>query len=114
MRLEIERLAYGGDGIAHAPEGRTVFVRGSCPGDVVNVELVGEHDRYLKATISEIITASPNRVDSPCPYFGVCGGCQWQHVAYGEQLRAKTGAVIDALSRIGGIADPPVESCAAS
>ncbi|MDZ4180632.1 MAG: 23S rRNA (uracil(1939)-C(5))-methyltransferase RlmD [Coriobacteriia bacterium] len=114
MRLEIERLAHGGDGIAHAPDGRTVFVRGACPGDVVDVDLVGEHDRYLNATIREIIAPSADRIDAPCPYFGVCGGCQWQHVSYEQQLQAKTGAVVDALSRIGGIADPPVEACASS
>lgn len=108
MRLKIESLAYGGDAIAHADDGRVAFVRYGCPGDVVDVDVVEEHERRIVATIRDVVEASPDRVAAPCPYFGRCGGCQWQHVAYPAQLEAKRRAVADALQRIGGIAEPNV------
>lgn len=103
MRLVIESLAYGGDAIARADDGRTVFVAGGCPGDTVEVEVTGAHARYLNATIVQIVESSPDRVKPPCRYFGICGGCQWQHVSYPAQLEAKTRSVRDALTRIGGL-----------
>lgn len=113
MRIEIERLAYGGDGIAHLPDGRTAFVTGSCPGDVVEAELLAEHPRYVNLIVTEVLTPSEQRVKPPCPYFGVCGGCQWQHVSYQAQLTAKTASVADALARIGG-QSVPVAPCVPS
>lgn len=105
MELSIESLAYGGDGIAHLPDGRTAFVAGGCPGDVVRVQIAEDHGRFVKATIDAIVDPSADRVEPPCPYFGVCGGCTWQHVSANAQLTAKRRAVVDALIRIGGIAD---------
>lgn len=103
VELDIESLAYGGDAIAHMPDGRVAFVRGGCPGDRVEVEIVAEHPRRVEAAVTRVVTASPDRVEPPCPYFGTCGGCQWQHVAYSAQLTAKRQAVVDALTRIGGV-----------
>ncbi len=104
--LHVERLAYGGAGVAHAPDGRAVFVRGSCPGDTVAARVVAEHKRYLEAEVVEVIDASPDRVAPPCPYFGRCGGCQWQHISYDTQAVAKRDAVADSLSRIGDVGTP--------
>ena len=103
--LSIESLAYGGDAIAHLEDGRTAFVSGAVPGDVVKAEVYDERDRFVRARTLEVLTPSPDRVIAPCPYFGVCGGCAWQHVAYGAQLAAKRRVVVDALSRIGHIQD---------
>lgn len=103
--LTIESLAYGGDAIAHLEDGRTAFVSGGCPGDRVSVEVLEERDRFVRARVLEVLEASPERVAAPCPYFGACGGCQWQHASYPAQLREKRRAVVDALSRIGRIAD---------
>lgn len=103
--LSIESLAYGGDGIAHLEDGRTVFVAGAVPGDVVCIEITEERERFVRARSVEVLTPSPDRVTPPCPYFGVCGGCVWQHVSYPAQLRAKRRAVVDALTRIGHVAD---------
>ena len=105
VTLSIESLAYGGDSIAHLEDGRTAFVRGGCPGDLVSAEIVEERDRFVRAEVLEIITPSADRVTPPCPYFGACGGCTWQHIAYPAQLAAKRRAVVDALTRIGKIAD---------
>lgn len=103
LELDIESLAYGGDAIAHMPDGRVAFVRGGCPGDRVEAEIVVEHPRRVEAVVTRVIAASPDRVEPPCPYFGSCGGCQWQHVTYRAQLTAKRQAVVDALTRIGGV-----------
>lgn len=105
MRLNIASLAYGGDGVARAEDGRAVFVRGGCPGDTVQAEVTADKGRYLKAHVAEVVDASPDRVNAPCPWFGECGGCQWQHVSYQAQVAAKRQAVADALARIGHVSD---------
>lgn len=110
MQIQVERLAYGGDGIGRLPDGRTAFVRGGCPGDVVEARLETEHARYAHVSIVEILEPSPERVTPPCPYFGECGGCQWQHISYEAQLAAKHSEVADSLRRIGH-QDVPVAPC---
>jgi 23S rRNA (uracil1939-C5)-methyltransferase len=109
--LSIESLAYGGDGVAHLADGRTAFVAGACPGDVVQVKVAEDHGRFVRARIEAIVEPSADRVEPPCPYFGLCGGCAWQHVSAQVQLAAKRRAVVDALTRIGGI---PAEECVAA
>ena len=103
ITLSIESLAYGGEAVAHLDDGRTAFVAGGCPGDVLVAEIVEERERFVRARVCEILTSSPDRVTPPCPYFGVCGGCTWQHVSEGAQLHAKRRAVVDALTRIGHV-----------
>lgn len=101
--LHIDGLAHGGAGVGRAEDGRVVFVTGACPGDVLDVEVVTDHGRYLDGAIASIGTPSPDRRNAPCPYFGACGGCQWQHIAYGAQAAAKRTQVVDSLARIGRI-----------
>ncbi len=113
MRLTIESLAYGGAGVAHAPDGIAVFVHGACPGDIVEAEVTEQHPRHILARIVSMVEPSADRVDPPCPYFGVCGGCQWQHIALAAQHSAKRRAVTDALGRIGKL-DVPVDEIVAS
>lgn len=103
--LTIERLAYGGDAIAHLEDGRAAFVSGGCPGDRVRVEIVEQRERFVRAKVTEVVEPSADRVAPPCPYFGRCGGCQWQHVAYAAQLSEKHRFVVDALERIGRVAE---------
>lgn len=103
ITLDIESLAYGGDAVGHLDDGRTAFVKGGCPGDRVSAIITEDRGRFVRAVVKDIQTASPERVIPPCPYFGSCGGCQWQHVSYSEQLRAKRRSVVDALTRIGGV-----------
>lgn len=104
IQIPIVSLAYGGDAIGRLHDGRTAFVSGGCPGDVVEIEITEERDRFVRARVVNVVQPSPDRVSPPCPYFGVCGGCTWQHVSYEAQLVAKRSAVVDALSRIGSIA----------
>ncbi|NTW28534.1 MAG: 23S rRNA (uracil(1939)-C(5))-methyltransferase RlmD [Coriobacteriia bacterium] len=105
IRVNIESLAYGGDSIARLEDGRTAFVRGGCPGDTVLATIVEDRDRFVRAQVDEIVVASPDRVEPPCPYFGICGGCNWQHVSYSAQLAAKRRIIVDAFQRIGRFAN---------
>lgn len=114
QRLTIETLAHGGDSVARLDDGRVAFIKGGCPGDTVLAEITEEHDRFVRGSVAEIVTPSPDRVTPPCPYFGTCGGCQWQHVSYSRQLESKRAMVIDALERIGGLSGVPVSECVPS
>jgi 23S rRNA (uracil1939-C5)-methyltransferase len=89
----------GGDGLARVG-GQAVFVPGAAPGDRVEVEVVERHKTYARARIVDLVAAGPERQDPPCPLFGRCGGCQWQHLKYEAQLRWKREIVQDAFRRI--------------
>lgn len=104
--LEIRSLAAGGDGVGRDAEGRVVFVPFAAPGDRLRVRLVRERPSFARATLVEILEASPVRSDPPCPVFGRCGGCAWQHLDYAAQVAAKRDILRDALVRIGGL-EPP-------
>lgn len=101
--LHIDGLAHGGSAVARADDGRVIFVAGACPGDVVDAQVTADHGRYVDAEIADLVTPSPERRTPPCPYFGHCGGCQWQHVSYGAQTEAKRTQLLDSLERIGRI-----------
>src|SRR3989441_7615558 len=100
--LVIDDLAFGGEGVGRV-SGYVVFVRGAVPGDRVRATLVDARSRFGRAVIESIETPSPDRVEPPCPYFGRCGGCRLQHVAYPAQLAFKEKQVRDCLERIGGL-----------
>jgi tRNA/tmRNA/rRNA uracil-C5-methylase (TrmA/RlmC/RlmD family) len=106
MELEIERILPGGMGLAHAG-GKTVFVALAAPGDRVRVEVEREQGNVLFASIKEIITPSPVRIEPPCPYFGRCGGCDFQQLTYEAQLAAKSEMIRDCLHRIARLEDVP-------
>ena len=101
MRLLIESMAYGPDAIARADDGRAVFVRGGVPGDVVEATVTQQGASFCRARVDEVVEPSPDRVEVPCPYAGVCGGCPWAHLRYTAQLEQKRKGVVDALTRIG-------------
>jgi len=105
LEIPIQSLAYGGEAIGRLPDGRTAFVAGGCPGDVAAIEITEDKGRFVRARLAGLVEPSPHRVVPPCPYFGECGGCSWQHVGYSAQLHAKRQALVDALVRIGKIAD---------
>ena len=99
LEVEIERILPGGYGLAHA-EGKTVFVSLAAPGDRLRVRVERQQGNVLFAAIEEILVASPIRVAPPCPYFGRCGGCDFQQLAYENQLAAKAEIIRDCLHRI--------------
>ena len=97
--VEIERILPGGLGLAHAA-GKTLFVSLAAPGDKVRVQVEREQGNVLFASIVEILTPSRVRVEPPCPYFGRCGGCDFQQLTYEAQLAAKAEIIADCLQRI--------------
>ena len=88
--------------------GHRVFVFGGIPGEEVVAEVFRERRGYVAARVVEVLKPSPHRIAAPCPYFGPCTGCQWQHVSYEAQLQIKRDIVVDALERVGGFDRPPV------
>jgi 23S rRNA (uracil1939-C5)-methyltransferase len=109
FEVVIERILPGGLGLAHAG-GRTVMVALSAPGDRLRVRVDRVKGNVAFASIVEILEPAPVRVEPPCPYFGRCGGCDFQHLSYQPQLDAKIEIIRDCLRRIAGIADvPPFE-----
>jgi 23S rRNA (uracil1939-C5)-methyltransferase len=107
LSLTIDDLAFGGEGVGRA-DGYVVFVPGGLPGDRLQVRLVQVRSRFGRGTIETVLEPSPQRVEAPCPYFGRCGGCRLQHVAYPAQLAFKSKQVADALERLGGLRDVPL------
>lgn len=100
--ITIDAMANGGDGIGRR-DGKAVFVPGAIPGDVAEVEIIEVKKRFERAHLVSIVEASEDRVDPPCPYFGTCGGCMWQHAVYSAQLRWKADTVAGQLRHLGGI-----------
>jgi tRNA/tmRNA/rRNA uracil-C5-methylase (TrmA/RlmC/RlmD family) len=103
LTLDVTSMAHGGEAVARH-DGRVAFVRGAIPGECVVAEIteVPRHGRFLRAQAVDIVTASAQRVTPPCRYAGTCGGCDWQHIALGEQRRLKATVIAEQLSRIGG------------
>lgn len=99
IEVEVERILPGGMGLAHA-DGKTVFVSLAAPGDRLRVRVERVQGNVLFASVVEILAPSPVRVEPPCPYFGRCGGCDFQQLSYEAQLAAKTGIIRDCLQRI--------------
>src|SRR6476661_4856671 len=108
LELSIDSLAYGGNGVARL-NGFVVFVRRGLPGDRVRARVTKVKRSFAEALAVDVLEPSPLRVDAPCEHYPACGGCRFQDFAYEAQVAAKEEQVADALRRIGGIAEPPLE-----
>jgi 23S rRNA (uracil1939-C5)-methyltransferase len=108
LELDVESLAYGGNGVARV-DGYVVFVRRGLPGDRVRARVTKVKRGYAEALATDVVRAGPNRVDAPCAHFPACGGCRFQDLAYEMQLEQKHAQVRDALQRLGGIGEPPLQ-----
>jgi 23S rRNA (uracil1939-C5)-methyltransferase len=98
--IAIDRPAYGGLSIGRH-EGKIVMVRGAVlPGETAEIVVEKEKKDYLTATVKKIIEPSPHRVEPPCKYFGICGGCQLQHISYKRQITLKEEILGDCLRRL--------------
>src|SRR5574342_596229 len=80
--VTIERLVFQGDGMGRLPDGRVIFVPYTVPGDVVEVRVEEARADFVRGHVTRPVATSPARAIPPCPHFGNCGGCQWQHLAY--------------------------------
>ena len=101
LTVHVEGFAFEGKSVART-DGMVIFVKGAVPGDTARVRITKVRKQFLEAETLAIDCVSPLRVEPRCQYFGLCGGCKWQHVNYQEQLKFKHQHVIDALERIGG------------
>src|SRR4030042_1865921 len=108
VRTRIESMACKGYGVSRI-DGKVVFIPYSAIGDEVWVEIVEEKKNYSTGKLVEILAPSSWRVEPPCPYFGRCGGCQWQHIDYAQQAELKKEILKDILMRLGGLREiPPI------
>lgn len=104
MQLTIDKLIYGGDGLARLPAdergpGKAVFVPFVLGGEKVDADLTEEKPGFARARASAILEPSPHRIEPRCPYFQRCGGCHYQHAAYEHQLEVKTAILRESLKR---------------
>jgi len=102
LSIELTGMAHGGEAVGHY-EGQAVFVPYGIPGETVRVEITAHKGRFARARLLEVLAGSADRVVPPCPYFGACGGCHYQHVSHGAQLAYKRSIVQDQMQRIGGL-----------
>ena len=102
LRLSIEKLVYGGDGLAHA-DGNTVFVPYVLPGEEVRAATKSRKKKLIWAELVEVTSPAQYRGKPRCPHFQRCGGCHYQHISAAEQLRLKKEILRETLSHLGGI-----------
>jgi len=108
--VNVDALAYGGDGIGRLPDGRVVFIPFTIPGELVRATIVEEKARHARGDLLEVLEGSPHRVQARCKHYGLCGGCHYQHMSYDRQLDAKVQILKEQLVRLGGFkAIPEIE-----
>ena len=110
IELKIDKLVAGGKGLGRY-ENKVYFVKYAAPNEIVRVEVLKEKRDYGEGRVVEVLIPSSSRVEPLCPHFGVCGGCQLQHIAYEEQVKQKVEIFKEQLQRLGKIKEiPPVEA----
>jgi 23S rRNA (uracil1939-C5)-methyltransferase len=102
IEVTIEKLIYGGEGLAHH-DGATVFVPFVLPEERVSAALIEQKKKFVRARAERVLAPSADRVAPRCPHFGACGGCDYQHMPYDAQLKYKTEILRETLRRIGRI-----------
>ena len=108
VQVHITSMAFGGYGVARI-DGKVAFIPHSVTGDKAQVEIIKEKKNYLTGRLTRLIEPSPWRVDPSCPYFGLCGGCQWQHIDYSIHGELKKEILKEVLIRLGGSKEiPPI------
>lgn len=102
--VTIKRLGINGEGVGYYRR-KAVFIEGALPEEVVKAVVRKVESKFINAEITEIEKRSPYRIDAPCPVFGICGGCQIQHLSYEGQLKAKEELIREAFDRYAGLGD---------
>ncbi len=101
--VEIEKLVYGGSGLARLETGQAVFVPGVLPGERVRIQLRRKRKGFLEADLVQVLNPSPDRIAPPCRGEKECTGATWPFISYPAQLRLKQETLLDTLKRIAGI-----------
>ncbi len=119
LTIELTHVAETGEAVGRDEEGRAVFVADAIPGETVEVDITAESNRLLRGVLRKIVKTSPDRVQAPCPHFGLrhpvttaegqllnlswrragCAGCLWQHIDYERQLAMKREIIVNILAR---------------
>jgi 23S rRNA (uracil1939-C5)-methyltransferase len=99
MKLRIEKAIYGGDGLARIPAGKTVFVPGTLPGELVEATIATDRRSFATGKLDAVLEPSAERVAPGCEYFPRCGGCQYQHTSPAFQLQMKLDILKETLGR---------------
>ncbi|MEM5786866.1 MAG: 23S rRNA (uracil(1939)-C(5))-methyltransferase RlmD [Syntrophobacteraceae bacterium] len=113
IELQVEKLAFGGKGVARLG-GFVVFLDRAVPGQIVRALIIKKKKNYAEARVTGVISESPHYVEARCPHFGVCGGCSWQNISYDTQLYWKRMHVLESLSHIAGVSEAEVGPIVAS
>jgi 23S rRNA (uracil1939-C5)-methyltransferase len=113
IQLQIDDVAFGGKGVGRF-EGMAVFVPWVIAGETVTARLTKRKKNFAEAGLLSVDHPSPDRVQPPCPYFGACGGCAYQHIRYERQLEMKAAQVAQTLRRVGRLAAVPMRPAIAS
>lgn len=99
MKLRIEKAIYGGNGLARAADGKTVFVPGALPGELVDATVVEDKRSYAQSRLDSILEPAAERIAPGCEYVPRCGGCHYQHAGYQYQLQMKLDILRETLLR---------------
>ena len=108
IEVTIEKVIFGGDGLARISDGFVIFVPFAAEGDWARVRIAQRKAHHARGEIVEILQPGPARENPPCPYYSKCGGCQYQHLTYAEECRLKENQVREAFARVGKWPDAPV------
>jgi 23S rRNA (uracil1939-C5)-methyltransferase len=110
MKLQIEKAVYGGAGLAHQPEGKTVLVPFTLPGELIEAQFLEQKKALDEASLTKVLTASKDRVKPTCSHFGECGGCQYQHAQYSAQAKMKSSILKETLEHAGLTMLPQIQN----
>lgn len=99
IELRIEKLVFGGDGLGFV-DGKACFVERALPGEMVLVRILSDKPNFMKAKLLRVLEPSPHRIHPPCPYIERCGGCQYQHLPYSEELKWKEHQVRESFAQV--------------
>lgn len=108
VRVTVERLVFQGDGLARLSDGRVIFIPYTAPGDVLEARVTEVRDDFVRADLVQVLGASALRTEPVCRFYGTCGGCQWQHIAYDGQREWKAQILRELLERVGKLREVPV------
>jgi 23S rRNA (uracil1939-C5)-methyltransferase len=99
VNLTIEKLVYGGEGLARLPDGKAVFLPFVLPGEEVSATVAKEKSSFARAVADQVLKPAATRIQPKCPYFASCGGCHYQHTLYTAQLEIKRAILRETLLR---------------